>query len=156
MQLLQQNNKPQRAFHDLVGLMAYCEANYAMLVELLPQKPWQQCTLTTSSGDTLQLVHLQQEKYTTTIGIQLKPLAKLKAMSCSKWVVRLYRDAKLAEVLDDSKGRQLKGRYAYPNRGMKQPDEKFRVNQHLREWLLRCWVQQQISSLAKTAFPQNR
>ncbi len=66
------------------------------------------------------------------------PSESLKKIKISEWIVRLYHDAKLAEVLEDENGRQLKGRYSYPNRGMKHPDEKFRVNQHLGEWLLRC------------------
>lgn len=50
-------------------------------------------------------------------------------------VVRLYHDARSAEILDLEGRGQLDGRYAYPNRNMHQPDEKAQQNRFLAEFL---------------------
>jgi uncharacterized protein YqiB (DUF1249 family) len=50
-------------------------------------------------------------------------------------VVRLYHDARSAEILDLEGRGQLDGLYAYPNRNMHQPDEKAQQNRFLAEFL---------------------
>ncbi len=127
-----------KAFHDLVGMMSHCEANYLILSRILPQKPWQSLILTTTVGQELELFFIEQTKYTSTIRILLSPIQNLKDSGRLEWVVRLYHDAELAEVIEDIHGRQLQARYQYPNRTMKHPDEKFRMNEHLGDWLMRC------------------
>ena len=127
-----------KAFHDLMGMMSHCEANYLILTGILPQKPWQKLLLTTTVGQELELFFIEEAKYTTTIRIELAPIKNFQETGKSKWIVRLYHDAELAEVLEDANGRQLKARYNYPNRMMKHPDEKFRMNEHLGDWLMRC------------------
>src|SRR5690606_2929911 len=59
----------------------------------------------------------------------------------SEWVrrpflkVRLYHDARMAEVVDYAGIRMVLPRYAYPNNRMHQPDEKAQWNSFLAEWL---------------------
>ncbi|HHM06325.1 MAG TPA: DUF1249 domain-containing protein [Gammaproteobacteria bacterium] len=52
--------------------------------------------------------------------------------------VRLYHDARVAEVLAYQNCRHLKAVYPYPNAAMFQPHEKRRVNHFLEEWLDSC------------------
>jgi hypothetical protein len=52
--------------------------------------------------------------------------------------IRLYHDARLAEVLTTQDIRQVKPRYDYPNIQMHQQDEKQQTNQFLNEWLHLC------------------
>lgn len=52
--------------------------------------------------------------------------------------IRLYHDARMAEVLSTQDIRQVKPRYDYPNYQMHQQDEKQQVNQFLNEWLHLC------------------
>ncbi len=52
-----------------------------------------------------------------------------------KMVIRLYHDARLAEVLSNQDIRQIKPRYDYPNNTMHLPDEKQQINIFLKEWL---------------------
>jgi len=52
-----------------------------------------------------------------------------------KMVIRLYHDARLAEVISNQDIRQIKPRYQYPNDTMHLPDEKQQVNVFLKEWL---------------------
>ena len=49
--------------------------------------------------------------------------------------VRLYHDARSAEILDVTGQRQLQGFYDYPNVAMMQPDEKAQQNRFLAEFL---------------------
>ncbi len=139
-----QNNKKRtnRAFHDLVGLMSHCEANYLILTGILPEKAWQKLNLETTVGQQLEIFFLEQAKYTTTIRILLSPIKNFQKAGNIEWIVRLYHDAELAEVIENENGRQLKARYCYPNRTMKHPDEKFQMNEHLGDWLLRCVIPQ--------------
>ncbi|MBT1450305.1 DUF1249 domain-containing protein [Glaciecola sp. XM2] len=56
-------------------------------------------------------------------------------------VVRLYHDAKVAEVLESQRTAQLQPVYEYPNLNMHQRNEKFLVNVFLAEWLHFCLTQ---------------
>ncbi|GAB56702.1 hypothetical protein GPUN_2587 [Glaciecola punicea ACAM 611] len=64
-----------------------------------------------------------------------------------KMVVRLYHDAKVAEVLEAQRTSRLKPVYEYPNLNMHQRNEKHMVNVFLAEWLHFCLSQR----LASTA-----
>ncbi|WP_229817074.1 DUF1249 domain-containing protein [Thalassotalea profundi] len=52
-----------------------------------------------------------------------------------KMVVRLYHDAKMAEVISNQDISKVKPRYDYPNKKMHLPDEKQQINLFLKEWL---------------------
>lgn len=52
--------------------------------------------------------------------------------------VRLYQDAKLAEVLSYQGRARIKFRYNYPNKHMFVPDEKQQGNLLLHDWLSMC------------------
>ncbi|MFM7120601.1 MAG: DUF1249 domain-containing protein [Gammaproteobacteria bacterium] len=52
--------------------------------------------------------------------------------------VRLYHDARSAEVVEFQGVRQFRPRYDYPNARMHQPDEKAQVNRFLSEFLAVC------------------
>lgn len=55
-----------------------------------------------------------------------------------RMTIRLYHDARMAEVLSSQDVRQIKPRYDYPNTKMHQQDEKQQINQFLNEWLQLC------------------
>jgi uncharacterized protein YqiB (DUF1249 family) len=55
-----------------------------------------------------------------------------------KMTIRLYHDARVAEVISNQDIRQVKPRYDYPNVKMHLPDEKEQINQFLKEWLQLC------------------
>ncbi len=55
--------------------------------------------------------------------------------------IRLYHDAKVAEVLESQRISRLKPVYEYPNLHMHQRNEKFMVNIFLAEWLHFCLSQ---------------
>jgi uncharacterized protein YqiB (DUF1249 family) len=55
--------------------------------------------------------------------------------------VRLYHDAKMAEVISAQNIGSLKPSYQYPNTKMYQKNEKEMVNLFLAEWLQFCLTQ---------------
>lgn len=78
--------------------------------------------------------------YTTTLEFVEEP----EAGNARPWglsprlTVRIYHDAKSAEVTAFQGQRPFAGVYEYPNRHMYQKDEKFQLNSLLGEWLNHC------------------
>lgn len=52
--------------------------------------------------------------------------------------IRLYHDARMAEVISSQDITRVQPRYDYPNKNMHQQDEKQQINQFLNEWLHLC------------------
>jgi uncharacterized protein YqiB (DUF1249 family) len=127
-----------RPYHvDLSELMRVYETNYAKLNRLIPFQP--------SVGDircyqagrfTYQLEVSEVTKYTTLVEIFQDD--ELPVFPLPKMTVRLYHDAKVAEVCHCESATRVKARYDYPNAKMLQRDEKFQLNQFLSDWLTFC------------------
>ena len=78
-------------------------------------------------------------RFTTTLQIEL--VDQHEHYFRPNFVVRLYHDARVAEVLACQQISRFKARYDYPNTDMLQPDEKRQINLLLRDWLKLCAVQ---------------
>jgi uncharacterized protein YqiB (DUF1249 family) len=133
---------------DLVELQATCAANYVRLLRLLPQLPESPCgrehqatrRVAFSQGEqvlgVLALEVLQAGPYTTTL--MLRQEQALPWLPVPSLQVRVYHDARMAEVVSADHTRCLRSTYVYPNRAMHQPDEKTQLNLFLGEWLRHC------------------
>lgn len=127
---------------DLLQLQSACEANYARLLRLLPDMRHhaQLRRIALSQGDRmlgiLVLQVIENCPYTTTL--------RISQQDCLPWLpaprmeVRVYHDARMAEVISAENARHFRGIYHYPNRHMHQPDEKNQLNLFLGEWLGHC------------------
>jgi len=127
---------------DLLELQAACEANYLRLMRLLPDMRNHPDTrrIAMSQGDrllgVLVLTVTESCPYTTTVQISQQ--------DCLPWLpvpqmdVRVYHDARMAEVIGAENARRFRGIYSYPNAQMHQPDEKNQLNLFLGEWLGHC------------------
>ncbi len=128
---------------DLLELQCACEANYVQLLRLLPEMRSQLGLLrriALSQGDRqlgiLALEVLETAPYTTLLAVRHE--------HCMTWLpvpkmeVRVYHDARMAEVISAQNARCLQGIYPYPNAHMYQPDEKTQLNLFLGEWLGHC------------------
>jgi hypothetical protein len=127
---------------DLLELQAACEANYMRLMRLLPAMRNHPDTrrIAMSQGDrllgVLVLTVTESCPYTTTVQISQQ--------DCLPWLpvpqmdVRVYHDARMAEVIGAENARRFRGIYSYPNAQMHQPDEKNQLNLFLGEWLGHC------------------
>ncbi|SDM61672.1 hypothetical protein SAMN05660875_106249 [Stutzerimonas balearica DSM 6083] len=127
---------------DLRELQAACEANYLRLTRLLPEMREVGATrrIALSQGDlalgVLTLEVLESCPYTSTV--QVSQAQCLSWLPVPKMEVRVYHDARMAEVVRAENARRLRSIYAYPNAQMHQPDEKSQLNLFLGEWLSHC------------------
>lgn len=127
---------------DLVELQAACEANYARLMRLLPDmrefSSGRRVALTQGEHQlgVLALDVLEACPYTTTL--QLRQELSLPWLPVPQLEVRVYHDARMAEVVCAENARRLRSIYPYPNSAMHQPDEKAQLNLFLGEWLGHC------------------
>ncbi len=122
---------------DLAALMRVYETNYAKLNALLPGQP--------RVGDvrsyqvakmSYQLEVCEITRYTTVIHVS--QCDEMPVFPLPKMTVRLYHDARVAEVCASEQISRVKARYDYPNTKMMQKDEKFQLNQFLSDWLTFC------------------
>ncbi|AYF89756.1 DUF1249 domain-containing protein [Metapseudomonas lalkuanensis] len=127
---------------DLVGLQAACEANYARLMRLLPQMREVRGSrrVALSQGErllgVLALEVVEACPYTTTL--QVRQEHSLPWLPSPQLEVRVYHDARMAEVVGAENARRFRSVYSYPNADMHQPDEKSQLNLFLGEWLSHC------------------
>ena len=139
--------KRRRYNIDLGAHIAECEANYARLMRLLPDlhdtdrrafslrlgeseprvrfEVAQRCPYTT-------VVKIVQDPHPTTSGEDVPGLAE------TRLAIRIYHDAKAAEVIEYQNERGFHAVYEYPNARMRHPDEKAQVNRFLGEFLGVC------------------
>ncbi|MCB1614557.1 MAG: DUF1249 domain-containing protein [Pseudomonadales bacterium] len=159
MTLTQQQTHKKPFRMDLASHMALCEMNYCRLLKLLPRMRENQ-SYTVALPDTgdqpfrrLRLSILERSPYTTLIELaqldaSLAPSPKPESgegYMAVKWGlepslrVRVYHDAKMAEVVGFQKENYFRSQYHYPNRKMYQRDEKQQLNLLLGEWLAYCF-----------------
>ncbi|WP_049630262.1 DUF1249 domain-containing protein [Cellvibrio sp. pealriver] len=135
---------------DLPLQMAECEANYLRLTKLL--------ALSHSAGVQQQSSHefrfivargeqhwlhvlriIERSPYTTTLELSREAVGFSSGwLAMPRLTLRMYHDAKLAEVLAWEGHKRLRPRYEYPNQAMYHSDEKYQLNRFLGEWLKVC------------------
>lgn len=134
--------------------MAQCELNYARLQRLLPGScagarrsavSREAREVRVGEGLWFSIVTVDAGPYTTTVRIDQRRAEGAPALlSAPHLTVRIYHDARLAEVVGFCERRRVWPRYDYPNADMLQPDEKAQWNRFLGEWLSLClhhgWV----------------
>ncbi len=116
-----------------------CERNYAQLRHLVPAsgQVGDSVQIQVSAFDQYRLRLQELCKFTSTVEIELISSSVLHWLK-PKFEVRLYHDARLAEVVACQQVRRFKAVYDYPNLEMLQPDEKRQINLLLRDWLALC------------------
>ena len=123
----------------LANMHQVCEINYGRLLRLLPDCDTEdlqyQFKVNASLLYTIKIIECS--RYTSTLEMSqknqmgyefLRPVVQ----------VRLYHDAKMAEVISAQNIGSLKPSYQYPNTKMYQKNEKEMVNLFLAEWLQFC------------------
>ncbi len=127
----------------LPTLMTLCEVNYMLLLRILADREQvgeQRCFFISDFLSYRVKVN-EVTKYTTLVTIYQETNIhgyNLTELFRPKMVVRLYHDARMAEVISNQDVQQIKPRYDYPNDKMHLPDEKQQVNYFLKEWLQLC------------------
>jgi uncharacterized protein YqiB (DUF1249 family) len=144
------NNQGNKSYRpNLVSLMTLCANNYMLLLKILADKSVVGETRHFFISDFLAYSVTVKEvtRYTSVISFEQDSLNLPTPHSIPNIVanafhprmtIRLYHDARVAEVLSTQDIRQVKPRYEYPNTQMHQQDEKQQTNQFLNEWLHLC------------------
>ncbi|GAA5130218.1 DUF1249 domain-containing protein [Thalassotalea piscium] len=125
---------------NLPNLMSLCEINYMMLLRLLADKELagEERNFIISDFVSYRIKVNEVTPYTSLITMTQNCNAlvnTLKGFLKPKMVIRLYHDARMAEVISNQDISQVKPRYDYPNSKMHLPDEKQQINLFLKEWL---------------------
>ncbi len=121
------------------------ERNFHRLMDLIPDfgRVEESCSIVSRviDGFDLWLHVVERRKYTTTITLSYR-LAQQYALITDPYVkIRLYHDAKLAEIIGYQNEAKFLPKYAYPNHKMFQPSEKRHVNLFLTDLLRHCLAQ---------------
>ncbi|KZN33066.1 hypothetical protein N480_24395 [Pseudoalteromonas luteoviolacea S2607] len=122
---------------SLPQYITLCERNYLRALKVMPEEQvGKQRQIKMGSMD-FYIVVDDVEKYTTDISIRQKH-----GLSCHigefELAVRLYHDARVAEVVQHNYHQKVKPSYRYPNPNMHHKDEKYQLNAFLADWLIAC------------------
>ncbi len=119
--------------------MAECDANYLRLGKLFPRMEDEDqvsFALGQADGPLVKLEILERAPYTS--------ILKITQIQKENWGVdpsmkiRLYHDARSAEVVEFQNERRFQAVYDYPNQRMRHKDEKAQINRFLGEYLAHC------------------
>ena len=121
---------------DLASAQAECEANYWRLQRLLREFAGDDHHFAVGAYLQMRIRVHERCPYTTTL--EIVQAATAIAVLAPRLTVRVYHDARLAEVTAFADRRRAEPRYDYPNPHMHQPDEKAQWNRFLGEWLSHC------------------
>jgi len=124
---------------DLKAYGRTCEINYVAIMKLVPElkQVGSRYEIAADPGHNYRLVVLEVSRYTNLVEISLHN-ENMPSCLMPMLKVRLYHDARMAEVCATQQIYHFRSRYDYPNRQMLQSDEKYQVNQFLGEWLRFC------------------
>jgi len=133
---------------NLVSLMTLCANNYMLLLKVLASKiaPGETRHFFISDFLAYSVTIKEVTRYTSVISFEQESLSYslenipdiVVSALHPRMTIRLYHDARMAEVLSTQDIRQVKPRYDYPNSQMHQQDEKQQTNLFLNEWLHLC------------------
>lgn len=123
---------------DFRELMRLCEQNYAHLgpvMNALGDEDEAGFVLPGGEGRELafQVRVLERARYTTVLRLEQEAVHNL--LPPARMTVRLYHDARMAEVTEALPYSRVWARHSYPNAWMHQEDEKNQWNRFLAEWL---------------------
>lgn len=132
-------DKLRKYVPHLPTLLAVCEHNYARLLRLLPDCDDASLAYDFSISQHLhyRIQILDSSRYTSTVKIA-QVNDSIASFMRPVMDVRLYHDAKMAEVINSQHVGAIKPSYSYPNNKMHQRNEKEMVNRFLAEWLAFC------------------
>lgn len=125
---------------DLGAHLAECDGNYLRLARLMPNhhaSDRREFRIPLGGAATEVAVEVEHRGRYTTVLI-LSQRSPLQGVDETRIKVRLYHDARCAEVIEFQGQRHFDSAYPYPNPKMRQPDEKAQVNRFLREFLNAC------------------
>jgi uncharacterized protein len=130
----------RRRVHDLGELMAIYECNYIRLRQLIPDlAAVGEAALSLASGALdLHLSIIERNRYTTTLKLTYEFADEQGRFPAPDIQVRIYHDARLAEVLSCGRRRGQRDTAYDSGRRDYGLDDKWRINRFLQKWLGYC------------------
>ena len=127
---------------NLDKLMQLYAAYYSLMTRLFPAdlEVGEKLILRPHLGENYLLESKERTRYTSLYEIRQANSQAFHYLQ-PQLLVRLYHDARLAEVCASQQIYKLKPRYDYPNKKMHHQDEKHQTNQFLNDWLVFCLKQ---------------
>ena len=134
----QPRSRLRKGYHiDLSDLHAQFEANYHRLMRLFPAYEQESRCIFEAGEVSVVLEVTARDRYTT--DMRLRYQGVLSDFGANSYFdLRLYHDARMAEVVHCSTSRRFEARYRYPNPEMLQRDEKFQQNRFAAELMEFC------------------
>lgn len=134
------NSLTRRYSIDLPRHMAVCDANFLRLQKLFPaMREESHVEFSVSPAEMPMLVRLQVlERGPFTTVLALLHLGAGGDTAKPTFKIRVYHDARSAEVFEYQRQTRFSAVYDYPNPRMRQRDEKAQVNLFLGEVLAHC------------------
>jgi uncharacterized protein YqiB (DUF1249 family) len=119
------------------------ERNYAKLLHLAPElrELCDGVTLALADGGDLQLRVVERGRYCSLVALCHGVGEGAEWLRAVDMQVRLYHDARVAEVVAYQRQVRFRSHYDYPNPTMRSPMEKRKINVFLGEWLSHCLAQ---------------
>ncbi|MGL4207469.1 MAG: DUF1249 domain-containing protein [Aeromonadaceae bacterium] len=129
----------RRHVPDLANFHRVCETNYMGLMKLMPSAAFEQggYAFCAANGLEFHLRVLDESRFTTLLEVAQNN-ENLPHYLRAYLQVRLYHDARMAEVCVSQQISRLRPSYDYPNQKMHHRDEKEQCNHFLAEWLHFC------------------
>lgn len=136
-------NRNHKYQPNLVSLMKLCANNYFLLLKIQADQTEHGQQRHFFINEHLSYVVTVNEvtRYTSLITFeQVETNSKniFSSVFRPRMSIRLYHDARMAEVISSQDITRVQPRYDYPNKNMHQQDEKQQINQFLNEWLHLC------------------
>ena len=131
---------PGRKTALLATLPVVYERNYGYLLELIPElgSLHDKTRILLNDIEHLEIVIREQSPFTTALDIDhVLNNTHLPDMAMS---IRVYHDARMAEVIRYQHHSRIQPSYAYPNKAMYQPLEKRQINLFFSDWLKHCFT----------------
>lgn len=124
---------------DLREMQSLAERNYASALGLLGRERVVGATRQLSVGEGLEfeITLLTEAPYTT--DIQVTQFGPGPEFLQARFVVRLYHDMQLAEMISNQGLERFAATYEQPNAQMHQRDEKRQINRYLADWFRLCF-----------------
>ena len=114
------------------------EQNYRVLMQLMGKQLEDGYEPILHYGNETMIIKaslLESCKYSQVVELEDKSTIASNILNGLRLKIRIYHDARVAEVIDYQGHYKIKAKYEYPNHHMYHPDEKRQVNHLLVEWL---------------------
>jgi uncharacterized protein YqiB (DUF1249 family) len=120
--------------------MAECDANYLRMLKVFPRLKEEDSrvfgVVIGGHAREVRIDVIERGPYTTLV--RLRQLPETAWGISPSMTVRLYHDARNAEIVEYQHARRFQAVYGYPNAAMRSRDEKAQVNRLLGEFLALC------------------